>query len=88
MMPLRRQAGDLVELLGHGDAFDDVAELHDAGDLGEDRHREGIPLREELALSSTLSPSLEVQLGAVGQSVPLALATRLVLHRRSRRDGS
>ena len=27
---LARQARDLVELLGHGDALDDVAELHDA----------------------------------------------------------
>jgi hypothetical protein len=34
---LARQAGDLVELLLHGDAFDDVAELHGAADLGEDR---------------------------------------------------
>ena len=32
----------------HRDAFDDVAELHDARDLGEDRHRERIPLRQEL----------------------------------------
>ena len=34
---LAREAGDLVELLDHRDAFDDVAELHDAADLGEDR---------------------------------------------------
>ena len=45
MIALARQAGDLVELLGHRDAFDDVAELHDAGDLGEDRHRERDPTR-------------------------------------------
>ena len=45
---LARQAGDLVELLGHRDALDDVAELHDAADLGEDRHGEGVPLGEEL----------------------------------------
>ena len=49
MIDLARQAGDLVELLAHGDAFDDVAVLHDAGDLGEDRHRERIPLGEQLA---------------------------------------
>ena len=48
MMTLAR-AGDLVELLLHRDAFDDVAELHHAGDLGEDRHRERIPLGEQLA---------------------------------------
>jgi hypothetical protein len=40
---LARQARDLVELLGHRDALDDVAELHDARDLGEDRHRERVP---------------------------------------------
>ena len=42
---LAREAGDLVELLDHRDAFDDVAELHDAADLGEDRHRERDPTR-------------------------------------------
>ena len=41
---LRRQAGALVDLLLHGDAFDDVAELHRAADLGEDRDRVRIPL--------------------------------------------
>ena len=46
---LAREAGDLVELLGDGDAFDEVAELHHAGDLGEDRHGEWVPLGEELA---------------------------------------
>ncbi len=46
---LARQAGDLVELFGHRDAFDDIAELHDAADFAEDRHREGVPLGEELA---------------------------------------
>ena len=46
---LAREAGDLVELLDHRDAFDEVAVLHDAADLGEDRHRERVPLGEELA---------------------------------------
>ena len=46
---LAREAGDLVELLDHRDAFDDVAELRDAADLGEDDVGERVPLREELA---------------------------------------
>ena len=49
MMTLRGQAGDLVDLLLHGHAFDDVAELHRAGDLGEDRDGVGVPLGEQVA---------------------------------------
>ena len=47
-------------------------------DLGEDRHREGIPLREELARLDAVAVA-EVQPRAVGQAVALALAARLVL---------
>src|SRR4029078_12648846 len=74
---LARQAGDLVELLRHGDAFDDVAELHDAGHLGQDRHRERIPLRQQLARLDAFAFT-QVQARAVGEAVALALAARLV----------
>ena len=77
-MVLRDEAGDLVQLLGHGDALDDVAELHDARHLGEDGHRERIPLGQQLALLHLLAVG-EVQLGAVGQAVALALAAGVVL---------
>jgi hypothetical protein len=40
----RRQAGHLVELLGHGDAFLDVLELRLAGELGDDRARQRVPV--------------------------------------------
>src|SRR6185369_4256215 len=46
---LAREAGDLVELLDHRDAFDDVAELRDTADLGEDDVREGVPLGQKIA---------------------------------------
>ena len=45
---LAREAGDLVDASPDRDAFDEVAELHDAADLGEDRRRELVPLGEEL----------------------------------------
>ena len=45
----RRQPGALVDLLLHGDAFEDVAELDRPPDLGEHRDRVGIPLRDQLA---------------------------------------
>ena len=38
----------LVDLLLHRDAVDDVAELHDAADLGEHGNRVGIPLGDEV----------------------------------------
>ena len=74
---LAREAGDLVELLGHRDAFDDVAELHDAGDLGEDRHGEGVPLGEELA-GLDLVALLDLEHRAVDEAVVLALAAGVV----------
>ena len=54
---LAREAGDLVELLDHRDAFDDVAELHDAADLGEDRHSRTRPTRRGAGPALTFSPS-------------------------------
>ena len=44
---LAREARHLVEALLDADALDEVAVLHDAGDLGEDRRRELVPLGEE-----------------------------------------
>ena len=49
MIVLRDEAGDLVERLVHRHAFDDVLELHRAADLGEQRHRERVPLGEQRA---------------------------------------
>ena len=74
---LAREAGDLVELLLHRHLVDDVAVLHDAGDLGEDRHRERIPLGEQ-RLRPDLLPVLDEELGAVGERVALALAAGVV----------
>src|SRR6185312_3282942 len=74
---LAREAGDLVELLLHRHLVDDVAVLQDAGDLGEDRHRERIPLRQQ-RLRGNLLPFLDEDLGAVGQRITLALAARVV----------
>ena len=47
-------------------------------DLGEDRHRERIPLGEELARLDRVAVARPVQPGAVGQAVALALAAGLV----------
>ena len=55
MITPAREAGDLVELLFHRDAFDDVAVLHDAGDLGEHRDRVRIPLGEDRALGDAVA---------------------------------
>ena len=84
---LARQAGDLVERLLHRDAVDDVAVLHVAGDLGDDRHRERIPLGQQLAALDARAV-LDHQARAVLQAVALALATDLVDERPSRPGGS
>ena len=78
MMILRERPVTSSSCLLHRDAFDDVAELHDAADLGEDRHRERIPLGEELCRPSTFSPSSTEELGAVDEAVALALAAGVV----------
>src|SRR5206468_4329963 len=76
---LAREAGDLVELLAHGHAFHDVLVLHLAGELGEDRVGERIPLDEHRALLDLLL-RLDLQLGAVYDRVALALPAALVGH--------
>ena len=45
----RCQAGQLVGLLLHGDAVDEVDEAHDAGDFRHDRMGMRIPVRDGLA---------------------------------------
>ena len=69
----RRQAGDLVDLLGHRDAFLDVLELRAARELGDDRSRQRIPGGEHRAGLDRLV-GLDVQRGAVRHLVALALA--------------
>ena len=58
---LAREAGDLVELLLHRDAFDEVAVLHDAADLGEDRRSRTGPTRRGSVPGFTVSPSLDLE---------------------------
>src|SRR5262249_40309161 len=70
---LGRQAGALVDLLLHGDAVEDVAELHHAAGLGEDRNGVRIPLRHHLARLHLLAVAL-LELGAVDHGIALALA--------------
>src|SRR5262249_1315467 len=76
---LARKTGDLVELLGHGHALDDVAELHDTADFGDDRHRERIPLGEQLTRRDARA-FLDHQARAVHEPITLALAAGVVLH--------
>ena len=81
----RRQARDLVDLLGHGDAFLDVLELRPAGELGDDRTRQRIPVGQHRA-GLELLVGLDVQRRAVRHLVALALAAMRVGDRRSRRN--
>src|SRR5205823_4495328 len=74
---LAREAGDLVELLVHRHAFDDVRETDQATDLGHDGGGEGIPLGE-LGADLDLLGFLHVELGAVDDVVAFALAAVLV----------
>ena len=73
----RRQARDLVDLLGHGDAFLDVLELRLAGELGDDRAGQRIPVGQHRA-GLDLLVGLDVERGAVRHLVALALAAVLV----------
>ena len=86
-MITRREAGHLVELLFHGHRLDDVAVLHDAVDLGEDRNGVGVPLGEHRAALDLLA-LFDLHECAVGEAVVLALAARLVDDRGPRRGGS
>src|SRR5690606_8034600 len=74
---LARQTGDLVHLLDHGDAFDEIPEAGDAPHLGEDRRREGVPLGDGRGRRHA-RPVLELEGRAVDQAVVLALATGVV----------
>src|SRR6185436_835622 len=76
---LAREAGDLVELLAHGDAFHDVLVLRLAGELREDRVGERIPL-DQHGPGLDLLVVLDLDLGAVHDRVALALAAALVGH--------
>ena len=74
----RRQAGHVVDLLGHRQAFLDVLELDRAGVLGDDGTRQRIPVGQDGAGLDRLV-GLHRQDGAVGHLVALALATVLVV---------
>jgi hypothetical protein len=50
-----RQAGDLVGVLAHVLALDDVLELHRAGDLGQHRGGERIPVHQLLTRRDLLA---------------------------------
>src|SRR6185295_12346973 len=69
----RRQARDLVDLLGDGDAFLDVLELRAAGELGDDRARQRVPAREHGA-GLDLLVGLDAEQRPVRHLVALALA--------------
>ena len=74
---LARQTSDLVDLLDHGHAFDQVAELGDAADLGQNRRGEGIPFRDDRT-GANARPVLGLQSGAVEQPMVLTLAAGVV----------
>jgi len=72
------QTGDLVHLLGHGQAFFDVLELRLAGELGDDRAGQRIPVGQDGAGLDGLV-GLDGQHRAVRHLVALALAAMLVV---------
>ena len=74
-----REARDLVHLLVHRHALDDVLEADLAGLLGEDREGVGVPLDERLALLDLLV-LLHLHARAVDDLVALAVAALGVLH--------
>src|SRR5215813_162938 len=76
---LAGQTGDLVEGFAHGDALDDVVELHRPADLGQQRHRERVPFRDQGAGFDLLT-LLDQELGAVDDLVALSLAAGGVHH--------
>src|SRR5437867_1387242 len=70
---LGREARALVELLLHGDALEDVAELHHARRFGEDRDGVRVPLGDHLSALHLLAVAL-LELGPVHQRIALTLA--------------
>ena len=76
----RRQAGQFVGLLDDGDAVDEVDEAHETGHFRHDRVVMRIPVGHGLA-SLDRAAVLDVDGGAVGQLVALALAAVVVQHR-------
>src|SRR5690606_35478021 len=82
----RRQTGDLVDLLRHGDAFFHVLELHRAGVFRNDRTGVRIPVRQDLTRLDRRAVVAQ-QRRAVGQLVPLALASGVVGDQHFRRPG-
>ncbi len=74
---LVRVAGELVDLLTHVLALDEVVELHLAGDRGQDRRGEGVPL-DERGARVDLVAVLDQEVRAVGHRVALLLALAVV----------
>src|SRR5882672_6141973 len=67
------RAGSFVDPLLHGLAFDNIAVLNGAADLGDDRSRVRIPFRDKLARLDLVAFGL-FELGAVDQRIALTLA--------------
>src|SRR5439155_1740598 len=76
---LAGEARDLVELLPHGHALEDLLVLDPARELGEDRIRERVPLDENRARLDPLV-GLDLDLGTVDHRVALPLPAALVGH--------
>src|SRR3546814_730389 len=77
----RGQAGQVVGLLDHGHAVDEVDEADETGDFRHDRVVMRIPVRDRLP-GLDRGAVLDVDGGAVGQLVALALAAVGVEHRQ------
>src|SRR3546814_1255074 len=77
----RGQAGQVVGLLDHGHAVDEVDEADETGDLRHDRVVMRIPVRDRLP-GLDRGAVLDVDGGAVGQIVAFALAAVCVEHRQ------
>ncbi len=73
------EAGDFIHFLVERDAFLKVLELHRAADLGEDRVRVRIPLRQQLAQLDVLAV-FHLEARAVNHNVALLLAAAFVLN--------